>query len=260
MKSAKINGIKKSNLVEKKERKLLSSCIRCKSIIFQNTKNNIIEANYSNNCSNFSKQKTYLNLNINFTPISKNKHNKKILYEKKPLSTTHINNKNKKVDKEIQLSDFIEDNKQENYKPLKLAKTLYTKLYKKNRLKYQYPKLYIFNKKKKNIRLKNNELRNNLLTNYLKRKKIDNIPITFPLYLSFNKNYNSMSQKERVGKNIEKLICLKTHIVNNPNKKYTLIKEFMLTNGINKEKYLKLNNILKFENYLNQPINIHNIL
>jgi hypothetical protein len=66
-----------------------------------------------------------------------------------------------------------------------------------------------------------------------------------------------MSQKERVGKNIEKLICLKTHIVNNPNKKYTLIKEFMLTNGINKEKYLKLSNILKFENYLNQPININ---
>ena len=240
--------------------KILSSSLSCKRILYSNNNSNeIIKSNKFKhiNISNLKKHNIDfidLKLNDNDTPNYKTIHKRKIIYEKKPLSTNNINNKYK-TNKEIQVSDYNEINKNEdNIQPLKLAKTLYTNLYKTKESIFKKINPINFNRKNKN---KNNIKNPELITNYLKRKEVDNIPITFPLYLSFNNRFESFSQKERVEKNLEKLICLKTHLSRNPKNRFKLIKEFMLTNGINEEKYFKYNNMIKFEKYLKKPINFN---
>ncbi len=80
-----------------------------------------------------------MKLNDNDTPNYKTIHKRKVIYDKKPLSTSNINNKNNKnkTNKEIQVSNYNEINKDEdNIQPFKLTKTLYTNLYKKKRINF----------------------------------------------------------------------------------------------------------------------------
>jgi len=91
------------------------------------------------------------------------------------------------------------------------------------------------------------------ITRYLERKKINDIPVTYPLYLSYNNKYKSFSEKNRVDKILNKLICLKTHILKDPLNKVEIIKEFFLRNGFQKDIYYTKESINKFCNYLKQP-------
>ena len=91
------------------------------------------------------------------------------------------------------------------------------------------------------------------ITRYLERKKINDIPVTYPLYLSYNNKYKSNSEKNRVDKILNKLICLKTHILKDPLNKVEIIKEFFLKNGFHKDIYYTKESINNFYNYLKQP-------
>ena len=91
------------------------------------------------------------------------------------------------------------------------------------------------------------------ITRYLDRKKINDLPVTYPLYLSYNNKYNSISEKNRVDKILNKLICLKTHILRDPLNRKEIIKEFFLKNGFDKNKYYSDDSINNFYYYLNQP-------
>ena len=91
------------------------------------------------------------------------------------------------------------------------------------------------------------------ITRYLERKKINDLPVTYPLYLSYNNKYNSISEKNRVDKILNKLICLKTHLLRDPLNRIEIIKEFFLKNGFNKSIYYDENSINNFYYYLNQP-------
>ena len=91
------------------------------------------------------------------------------------------------------------------------------------------------------------------ITRYLERRKINDLPVTFPLYLSHNNQYNSMSEKNRVDKILSKLICLKTHLIRDPLNRMEIIKEFFLKNGFDKDIYFEDEKIINFYNYLKQP-------
>ena len=91
------------------------------------------------------------------------------------------------------------------------------------------------------------------ITRYLERKKINDLPVTYPLFLSYNNKYNSISEKNRVDKILNKLICLKTHLLRDPLNRIEIIKEFFLKNGFDKSIYFDENSITNFYHYLNQP-------
>ena len=91
------------------------------------------------------------------------------------------------------------------------------------------------------------------ITRYLERKIINDIPVTYPLYLSYNNKYNSISEKNRVDKILSKLICLKTHLMKDPLNKVEIMKEFLLRNGFEKDIYYTKDSINNFYNYLKQP-------
>ena len=100
------------------------------------------------------------------------------------------------------------------------------------------------------------------ITRYLERKTINDIPVTYPLYLSYNNRYNSISEKNRVDKILSKLICLKTHLMKDPLNKEEIIKEFLLRNGFDKDIYYTKEGINNFYNYLKQPLSFppeHNL-
>ena len=91
------------------------------------------------------------------------------------------------------------------------------------------------------------------ITRYLDRKKINDLPVTYPLYLSYNNKYNSISEKNRVDKILGKLICLKTHLLKDPLNRIEIIKEFFLKHGFDKDIYYKDYSISNFYYYLKQP-------
>lgn len=99
------------------------------------------------------------------------------------------------------------------------------------------------------------EIKLNNITRFLLRKTINDIPITFPLYISHNSRYKSMSEKSRVDKILSKLICLKTHIIKDDLNKYDIIKEFLLKNGIRNKKYFSQKSLLNLYHYLLKPFN-----
>ena len=91
------------------------------------------------------------------------------------------------------------------------------------------------------------------ITRFLERKVINDIPVTYPLYISYNNLYKSMSEKNRVDRILSKLICLKTHIVRDNLNKYDIIKEFLLKNGFKDDKYFMIESIDNLYHYLLQP-------
>ena len=93
----------------------------------------------------------------------------------------------------------------------------------------------------------------NQVTCYLNRKLISDLPITFPLFLSYNNNYKTFSEKNRVEKILNKFVCLKTHIVKDYKNKEKILREFMLKNGITDQNYYSLENLQNFNNYLRKP-------
>ena len=97
------------------------------------------------------------------------------------------------------------------------------------------------------------EIKSNSITGFLERKKINEIPITFPVYLSHNNIYISMSEKSRVDRILSKLICLKTHLLKDGLNKFEIIKEFLIKNGIKDSKYFTRESLINLYNYFLQP-------
>lgn len=209
---------------------------------------------YNNNSKNFYKtltnpKKLALNLDNNKVPIQTDKELIKS-NESKPLQImykTFYFNSDKKVKEN-----------HSNKNKIKIGKLSgLSSPFNKKKIFYRNSNLNIFNKNlPKTAKRTNINLYKNIITNYLKQKASDNIPITFPLYLSYNKDYDSLSQKERYLKNLSKLMEIKAHLRSNKTDKFKLINEFMVKNGIKEKKYLNEDNFLKMEKYLQRPINL----
>ena len=250
----------KDHIEESKKNELLLSSLSFKHITFGNKpQNKVIKDNNDNKIKKLYELPLEQLLKIHFKKHSNFYNDKNYEFGKEYLSPIHKNNSydNNKItlNKQIQANNFPDIDKQKAFQHSKLSKTLYTNFYKNNELIFKKFNICTHYKNFKNDKDKRKtDINNSIKTNYLKRKLIDNIPITFPLYLSYNNIFDSNSQKERVKKNLDKLICIKTHLENNPDNHFKLIKEFMLKNGIYEEKYLKSENMIKLENYLKQPI------
>jgi len=154
------------------------------------------------------------------------------------------------------------------YKPVKIAKTIYKelnqrKLILQNKIKEKqkllksgdFTNIYS-KKKKKNIKKSSFDLMHSSMnTNYLERKFFHNIPITFPVFFSFRNDYENQSEKNRQEKIIDKFIQLKTHIINQPENKNTLLKEFLIKNGLDDSKYFEIDKLENLSYFLNHPFN-----
>ena len=105
----------------------------------------------------------------------------------------------------------------------------------------------------KSIKSSNSEsnLDNKRITYFLKRKNVDNIPLTFPIYLLYKNEFNSTSEKKRVENILNKFICLKTHIDSDPSNSRQMIKEFVLENTNKSIEEISNQNIQNFLDYLN---------
>jgi len=105
----------------------------------------------------------------------------------------------------------------------------------------------------KTIKSSNSEsfLDNKRITCFLKRKNVDNIPLTFPIYLLYKNEFNSISEKKRVENILNKFICLKTHIDKDPSNSHQMIKEFVLENTNKSTEEISDQNIKNFLDYLN---------
>lgn len=91
------------------------------------------------------------------------------------------------------------------------------------------------------------------ITRLLDRKKINGLPITFPLYLSYNNSYNSIGEKNRIDKLLSKLSHLKTYVTKDELNKYDIIKEFLIKNGFSDKKYFNSKALFNLYHYLLKP-------
>ena len=94
---------------------------------------------------------------------------------------------------------------------------------------------------------------NSIITSYLDRKKIDNLPVIYPLFLSYNNSYETQSEKFRVNKILEKFVQLKTQIVKDYKNREKIMKEFLLRNGINDKKLHTVEKLNNLNEYLKKP-------
>jgi len=92
-----------------------------------------------------------------------------------------------------------------------------------------------------------------IITTYLDRKKINDLPILYPLFLSYNNSYNSQSEKSRVNKILEKFVQLKTQIVNDYKNREKIIREFLLKNGVTDKIYFTPQKFANLIEYLKKP-------
>ena len=113
------------------------------------------------------------------------------------------------------------------------------------------------NKNKNKISKRNNSdlFEKKPVTCFLSRKTLNNIPLTFPLCLLYKNKYNSVSEKARIENILNKFICLKTHIVNDPSNSNQIIREFIIKNTNLKNEQLSDENIENFLNFLKLTIN-----
>jgi hypothetical protein len=108
-------------------------------------------------------------------------------------------------------------------------------------------------KKENNEKRKGLETKNTKVTCFLDRKKIDDLPIIYPLFLSYNNSYNTFSEKNRVEKILNKFICLKTQVVKDYKNRDRIMREFMIKNGVYDEKYFTEQKMSCFNEYLKKP-------
>ena len=99
---------------------------------------------------------------------------------------------------------------------------------------------------------------NQITTRLLDRKTINGLPVTFPFYLSQNRTFSSIGEKNRIEKIISKLVCLKTYILKDNLNKFNIIKEFLWKNGFKGKKYFRQNAINNLYHYLLKPYSFPN--
>ena len=188
----------------------------------------------------------------------------KKLYENENNSKKYDNNSDNIFPNKIIKEKKNKIKEDTSFKPIKIADTLYKELCKKknyfiNKLKEKKNKLsgYIIDSRnQKTLNKSNSEGAKNLVfTNYLDRKVYKNIPITFPIYLSFKNEYESQSEKNRQEKIVEKFIQLKTHIHNQPENENLYLKEFLCKNGFDEPENHTPRKLINLSYFLNHPFN-----
>ena len=102
-------------------------------------------------------------------------------------------------------------------------------------------------------KIKNCMLSNPGPTRLLDRKKINGLPVTFPLYLSYGNTFHSIGEKNRIDKMISKLGFLKTYILKDNLNKFDIIKEFLWKNGFRDKKYFEKEALINLYHYLLKP-------
>lgn len=233
-----------------------------KSLIINN-KNNI--TNKSNKLSNEIKNPKYNKFrikNIFIHSLKKDNSINKNIANYQSIYKIQNNNLSYLFDKSSR--DFSDN--------FKSAKNVYNDLIRRKKIlfeKFKNPK----NKQDKdtqtisNIKENNSDNINNInncrnkfekayVTNYLNRKKVNDIPLTFPLCFFHKINYNTISEKNRIENILNKFICLKTHIINDPSNAHEIIKEFIFKNSNSYKGELSEEKIENFLNYLKLTIRI----
>ena len=206
-------------------------------------------------CNKIKKSEQNLKLNSNFLKNNKDK-----------TIFCNLDNNYKPIKKIENYNESLHQNI--IYKPVKIAKTIYKELNKKkiilmNKIKEKQQMLQsggltnIYNKKfNKHIKKSSFDvIHSSNNTNYLERKYFQNIPIIFPVFFSFRNEYENQSEKNRQEKIIDKFIQLKTHIINQPENKNILLKEFLIKNGLDDSKNFTIDKLNNFTLFLNHPFN-----
>lgn len=190
---------------------------------------------YQSNCENDKRDDIYKQFyNIEKSEAEKDNNNN---IEFKGLKKLYTRNNNKNFERNYD-SVTIKSRSSINFFDKKISKTILL-----NRNNSIHPK-----------RLKSTIERSpRHITRFLERKKINDIPVTYPLFILHNNRYNSMSEKNRVDRILSKLICLRTHIIRDDLNKFEIIKEFLLKNGFNDRKYFLKESLNNLYNYLLQP-------
>ena len=206
-------------------------------------------------CNKIKKSDQNLKLNSNFLKNNKDK-----------TIFCNLDNNYKPIKKIENYNESLHQNI--IYKPVKIAKTIYKELNQKkiilmNKIKEKQQMLQsggltnIYNKKfNKHIKKSSFDvIHSSNNTNYLERKYFQNIPIIFPVFFSFRNEYENQSEKNRQEKIIDKFIQLKTHIINQPENKNILLKEFLIKNGLDDSKNFTIDKLNNFTLFLNHPFN-----
>ena len=206
-------------------------------------------------CNKIKKSEQNLKLNSNFLKNNKDK-----------TIFCNLDNNYKPIKKIENYNESLHQNI--IYKPVKIAKTIYKELNQKkiilmNKIKEKQQMLQsggltnIYNKKfNKHIKKSSFDvIHSSNNTNYLERKYFQNIPIIFPVFFSFRNEYENQSEKNRQEKIIDKFIQLKTHIINQPENKNILLKEFLIKNGLDDSKNFTIDKLNNFTLFLNHPFN-----
>ena len=97
------------------------------------------------------------------------------------------------------------------------------------------------------------ESKNSKVTCYLDRKIINDLPIIYPLFLSYNNSYDTFSEKNRVEKILNKFVCLKTQIIKDYKNRDRIMREFMIRNGVYNKKFFTEKKMSSFNEYLKKP-------
>ena len=225
---------------------------------------------YSNNINNY-KENSYDDMITIINNSKKNTNNS--LTQKNKRDNNPINAMKKKIKK----VDLFNSLKYKNIKPKKdysfknSTFTFYQKEEKDKFKKNNSPKFFHSkikykesipspNQKKEKRQILDSKLQkvlskssNSIITSYLDRKKIDNLPVIYPLFLSYNNSYDTQSEKFRVNKILEKFVQLKTQIVKDYKNREKIMKEFLLRNGINDKKLFTLEKLNNLNKYLKKP-------
>ena len=158
-------------------------------------------------------------------------------YSFKNSSSTIFSKEEKTKSKNTSMKSFESKFHSKEVKPL-------PKLDKRNKRQILDPKLQKLFLSKSN---------NSMITTYLDRKKINDLPVLYPLFLSYNNSYDNQSEKCRVNKILEKFVQLKTQIVKDYKNREKIIREFLMKNGITDKKYFTSEKFASLNEYLKKP-------
>jgi hypothetical protein len=110
------------------------------------------------------------------------------------------------------------------------------------------------NKNKINNKIKLTKRPPRSVSNLLKQKDQDKIPIIINAPVTFIKNFKSNSERERDEKNSTALLKLKNFLDKHWDNRIELVKEFFVLNQINEDEYYKNISLENFANFIRENI------
>ena len=277
------NNNKLEELIKERKNKnmsIFSKKIKKKSFLNGNFNkpNNTFKSDKNSNSNNINNSNNNLNTSRKEFSLSNNNSHDDLLMvintSKKRLSNSFSHKKPKSDEKEVknkqkEIDKFYLNKYKINRPKIEQKSSFFSKEEKKQNKNFSFNSFKArFNKekplpkleKKKRKNLLDPKLQkimsqpnNSIITTYLDRKKINDLPILYPLFLSYNNSYDSQSEKTRVDKILEKFVQLKTQIVNDYKNREKIIREFLLRNGVTEKKYFTSQKFANLIEYLKKP-------